>query len=839
MPYTGEETNKKLGALIIVTKELVESREEEKKDASFFDVPSPSGEPGDAVDSEGNKLVLSKAGNLMQAGADGKATVMSPVGATSKIPNIPSMALPRMGDAGRAGQAEDDAEGTTEPDEEKRNSLLSKMTGFLADQAKEKGKIAKLGLKAFFGTLVFGGFLIALGKFLQSDTFKKVTEFIDKTLIPKLKTFYDAFFGPEGGLFKGIMTLFGDESGIGAIVAGIAVVTALMGVAALKALFSPLTLGLGLLFKGIRGLGRMIPKVPGGPGAGPAGAGPAGGGPAGSKPGRTRRPRGRFGALLNIGKILASKAKKLVTSGGAKTVAKVAGTAAVAGAALATTRAPKPPAASGGGVTDKLKHLSKFPLLKKAATKIPILGPLLSGAFAVQLLMSDAPKEEKIKGIGGLLGGALGAVGLAKIGGLIGLAFGGIGAPIGAAIGGLAGWFGGEWAGKKLAGFLMGDMVEDEKPKVPAGSSEGKKFNTEPARKQVAAAKAKKDETSMYLEFMRSQQVVTGETADGIELKGFTGPDAAENQAQFEAALKADKQAGIQEKKAKSQFSYVVSKGKIKNISGLTGDKFDQEELGAKLRFLVGEGVMDDKYVAEQFNGGKTSFAFIAEVNKTYDDLLTQKSKVTPPPKKANTASGAGDVGTGIPMSMPGDAAPTPAAALVDSKGKKLSKGMQKQFAGLPKSMRTQEFANFIPTPIVDKYSLNRKSLKTAKREYETAIKRGDVVDPRSKEQLAALKEGQQLARSNMPGGGTPKKANIAQNKVGPQTADLKAAIAKKLAMAGNTSTAAAATQQGGGNTQINNVSKKEGDVTHMPKSDIRNNKFAALNRSAYAAGAI
>jgi len=59
------------------------------------------------------------------------------------------------------------------------------------------------------------------------------------------------------------------------------------------------------------------------------------------------------------------------------------------------------------------------------------------------------------------------------------------------------------------------------------------------------------------------------------------------------------------------------------------------------------------------------------------------------------------------------------------------------------------------------------------------------------------------------------------------------------LAMSGDTSTAAAATQQGGGNTQITNVSKKDGDVTHMPKSDIRNNKFAALNRSAYAAGAI
>ena len=187
MAGTLEETNKNLGALTLATEKLVEQRTDEQKDDS-----SPSAESG-MVDSEGNKLVLSKSGNLMQAGADGKATVMSPVGATSKAPRAPVMALPRMGDAGRAGQAEDEAEGN-KPDE-KRNSLLSKMTGFLADQAKEKGKIAKTGLKAFFGTLLFGGFLIALGKFLQSDTFKKMTEFIDKTLIPKLKEFYNAFFG--------------------------------------------------------------------------------------------------------------------------------------------------------------------------------------------------------------------------------------------------------------------------------------------------------------------------------------------------------------------------------------------------------------------------------------------------------------------------------------------------------------------------------------------------------------------------------------------------------------------------------------------------------------------
>ena len=93
--------------------------------------------------------------------------------------------------------------------------------------------------------------------------------------------------------------------------------------------------------------------------------------------------------------------------------------------------------------------------------------------------------------------------------------------------------------------------------------------------------------------------------------------------------------------------------------------------------------------------------------------------------------------------------------------------------------------------------------------------------------------------RARTPASGAVAEMKLGVNKVGPQTADLKAAIAKKLAMTGNTSTAAAATQQGGGNTQINNVTKKDGDVTHMPKSDIRNNKFAALNRSAYAARAI
>ena len=708
MPYTGEETNKKLGALVVVTEKLVESREEEKKDASFFDVPSP-------------------------------------VGATSKIPNIPSIALPRMGDAGRAGQAEDDAEGTTEPDEEKRNSLLSKMTGFLADQAKEKGKVAKLGLKGFFGTLIFGGFLIALGKFLQSDTFKKATEFIDKTLIPKLKEFYDAFFGPEGGLFKGITTLFGDESGIGAIVAGIAGVTALFAVGKIAALFSPLTMGIGLLFRGIRGLGRMIPKVSG-----------------------TRTPPKVPGAPTAP---TPPKPPAVTTPPKPPAVVKPPTPPAAAPSKIPTAGAPKAPVGA-----KPINPLQKFPKVGKflgIAKRIPGL----SAIFAISDLISifgndDLSTKAKIAAGVGVFGG----LGASVLGGALGMMLGG---PIGAALGGLVGYFGGEMLATGLMQWMLGETVDafpdswflpdingwmngsggakttgagggGAKTGGAGGDAGGKKFNTEPARKQLTAAKAKKDETSMYLEFMRSEQVVTGRDADGSERRGFTGPDAAEKQAQFDEALKADRQAGIEESKAKSQFSYVVSKGKIKNISGLTGDKFDTRELGAKLRFLVGEGVMDDKYAAEQFNGGKTSFAFVAEVNKTYDDLLTQKSKVRPAPAAAGpAASGA--------------------------------------LAGMS----------------------------------EAELAAGYAAEGRSM---------QKPARGSM---------RLGLNKVGPQTADLTAAIARKVAMSGDTSTAAAATQQGGGNTQINNVTKKDGDVTHMPKSDIRNNKFAALNRSAYAAGAI
>ena len=52
-------------------------------------------------------------------------------------------------------------------------------------------KTAALGGLAILSTLAIGAFVIALGKFLQSDSFKKITKFIQETIIPKVMEFWE------------------------------------------------------------------------------------------------------------------------------------------------------------------------------------------------------------------------------------------------------------------------------------------------------------------------------------------------------------------------------------------------------------------------------------------------------------------------------------------------------------------------------------------------------------------------------------------------------------------------------------------------------------------------
>jgi hypothetical protein len=63
--------------------------------------------------------------------------------------------------------------------------------GWLVESGKKVGKAAKLGAVAFLSTLAIGGLLIALGKFLQSDTFKDLTKFISEVILPKLMEFWE------------------------------------------------------------------------------------------------------------------------------------------------------------------------------------------------------------------------------------------------------------------------------------------------------------------------------------------------------------------------------------------------------------------------------------------------------------------------------------------------------------------------------------------------------------------------------------------------------------------------------------------------------------------------
>ena len=168
-----------------------------------------------------------------------------------------------------SGSKEAEADAKKKIADARANTFLGKIANGitdLRDKAKEKVKsIAKGGLAAF----AFGAFAVAALAFLNSPFFDKTVDYITKTLLPKLKTFYDAFFGPKGGFVEGFKTLFGDVGGLGGVVLGLGTVTALLAANKIAKFFGPLKAGVGKLLSGIGGLAKRIPGIPGG-GAGAA-----------------------------------------------------------------------------------------------------------------------------------------------------------------------------------------------------------------------------------------------------------------------------------------------------------------------------------------------------------------------------------------------------------------------------------------------------------------------------------------------------------------------------------------------------------------------------------------
>jgi hypothetical protein len=184
-------------------------------------------------------------------------------------------------------------------DAKKNGSKLDKIgagIGGLWEMGKKGLKTAALGGMALLSTLAIGGLMIALGKFLQSDTFKDMTKYIQDTVIPKLKEFGASL---KNGMQK-LITLFSGTDKDGnpvsmferitgvlnkdsALVVGLMSIVAMFGAAKLLKLFGPLKGAIGKMLSGIGGLAKKIPGIPGGGKAGAASsiatkAGRAGGG---------------------------------------------------------------------------------------------------------------------------------------------------------------------------------------------------------------------------------------------------------------------------------------------------------------------------------------------------------------------------------------------------------------------------------------------------------------------------------------------------------------------------------------------------------------------------------
>ena len=378
-----------------------------------------------------------------------------------------------------------------------RGTVFGKMANGIMSMKENIGKILGTAGKGLLGGAIF----LAIGAFLQSEYFQKIVNFIFDTLIPKLKEFYDAFFGPEGGIIKGFKTLFGDDSGIGSIVLGIGAVLLLFvgfKIAGLILAVTSMFGGFGKLRKGLGGLlgkgGRLLGATKMLKGLG--------GKLKGFMSGITGFASKGLDMVKNAGSKLMNSAKNMAKGaldlakkgigaikGGASVVASKVGGAAKSlfsgaknllgmGAKTASAGAKVGASAIKGTAkstaSSALKVFKAFPRLGMAAKLVPGLGAIIGAGQGLAILMDKSmSKNDKIKAFGGLLGQGLGAAGFGALGAAVGTAvFPGIGTIGGGLLGGVLGAFAGESMGRKAASFLLGEETEEEKS---AKFLEGKK----------------------------------------------------------------------------------------------------------------------------------------------------------------------------------------------------------------------------------------------------------------------------------------------------------------------------------------------------------------------------
>ena len=116
------------------------------------------------------------------------------------------------------------------------------------------------------------------------------------------------------------------------------------------------------------------------------------------------------------------------------------------------------------GKTFSLQHLAKYPKLLKIVKRLPFLAPIIGGVQMIDLFSDpDNTHDDKVVGMGRIMGGIGGSALFAKLGGALGtLALPGWGTVGGAILGAGGGYFAGEKVGEMLAAFMLG-----EKPEMP------------------------------------------------------------------------------------------------------------------------------------------------------------------------------------------------------------------------------------------------------------------------------------------------------------------------------------------------------------------------------------
>ena len=215
-----------------------------------------------------------------------------------------------IADAERGNRAKaDETAADAQANENKNRSLLGKIAGgitTLKDNAINTAKKAgKTGLAVLSG-IAFGALLYAFGEFLQSDTFKDLTNYLTGPdgLLKRLSSF-DISFGEGAAL-------------LGVLLGGVALA---FKVSALTKLFGPIKLAVKGITAGLGSLGTRLGGVANNLG------GKGGSAPAGGRGGA--RVRGG-GALGKVGSSIASVGKGVGAGAGALLKGMAGGLAAIA-----------------------------------------------------------------------------------------------------------------------------------------------------------------------------------------------------------------------------------------------------------------------------------------------------------------------------------------------------------------------------------------------------------------------------------------------------------------------------------------------------------------------------